>query len=287
MREHELSGWPNHDLSRFVQSGRLRWHVQQTGSGPKLLLIHGTGASTHSWRDLIRPLGTHFTVLAADLPGHAFTQSPHIGGSSINGMSELLGTLLDELDFTPEYVVGHSAGAVILCRLALAQRIFPRVIISINGAFLPLRGIGGFIFGPIAKLLISNSLVMRLLSNRAADSARVERVLLGTGSRVSPEGVELYCRLVQDPQHLAGTLCMMGSWDLHSFERELRRLRTPLALIVAENDRAVAPLQARMVQTRVPGSRIVSMPRLGHLAHEEAPDLMVAEIVRICGLHGT
>lgn len=286
LRDDELSSWPNWELSRFVQAGGIRWHVQQTGSGPALLLIHGTGASTHSWRDLIRPLGAHFTVLAADLPGHAFTQPSLNGGSSIDAMSESLGKLLHQLQFVPQYAVGHSAGAVILCRAALSRRIVPQVIISINGAFLPLSGIAGVMFAPIAKLLTSNSLVMRLFASRAADKARVERVLLGTGSRVSPLGVELYCRLVRDSQHLAGTLGMMSSWDLHAFARDLPRLQTPLALIVAENDRAVPPHQARRVKSQVPEARIVSLAGLGHLAHEEAPELLVAEIVKICRSYG-
>ena len=36
--------------SRFVEAAGLRWHVQILGNGPTLLLVHGTGASTHSWR---------------------------------------------------------------------------------------------------------------------------------------------------------------------------------------------------------------------------------------------
>ena len=284
--DYELRNWPNHDLSRFVQAGGIRWHVQQTGDGPKLLLVHGTGASTHSWRDLMRPLGAHFTVLAADLPGHGFTTQA-VGGSSIRAMSESLAVLLKQLQFVPDYVVGHSAGAVILCSLALAGRIVPRVIISINGAFLPLRGLAGMLFNPIAKMLASNSLLPRLLAHRAADSGRVKRVLLGTGSVVDPQGLELYCRLVRDPTHLAGALRMMADWDLQAFQQALPELRIPLVLIVAENDRAVAPHQSQAVRARVPSAAIVSLPGLGHLAHEEAPATVAAEIIRICGAHPT
>ena len=40
--------WPNRDSSRFVTAGGLRWHVQVAGTGPVVLLVHGTGAATHS-----------------------------------------------------------------------------------------------------------------------------------------------------------------------------------------------------------------------------------------------
>ena len=68
--------WPNREASRVVSAGGLRWHVQVLGTGPTLLLVHGTGAATHSWRDLAPRLARRFTIVAPDLPGHGFTSSP-------------------------------------------------------------------------------------------------------------------------------------------------------------------------------------------------------------------
>jgi magnesium chelatase accessory protein len=74
------SQWPLRHLSRFVQTPRLRWHVQHAAHrdprAPTVLLLHGTGASTHSWRALIPLLSTQYSVLALDFPGHAFTAMP-------------------------------------------------------------------------------------------------------------------------------------------------------------------------------------------------------------------
>jgi magnesium chelatase accessory protein len=68
---------------------------------------------------------------------------------------------------------------------------------------------------------------------------------------------------------------MMGNWNLHSFERDLSRLETPVTLIAASNDRAVPPAQARHIETRMPQATVVQVPGLGHLAHEEAPQRFV------------
>lgn len=68
--------WPNRGSSRFVEAGGLRWHVQVMGEGPALLLLHGTGAATHSWRDIAPLLAKTHTVVAMDLPGHGFTAMP-------------------------------------------------------------------------------------------------------------------------------------------------------------------------------------------------------------------
>ncbi|HEY1315509.1 MAG TPA: alpha/beta fold hydrolase BchO [Steroidobacteraceae bacterium] len=285
MWEREKSTWPNHELSRFVEAAGSRWHVQQMGSGAPLLLVHGTGASTHSWRDILPLLGKHYSVLAADLPGHGFTESAGTTRSSIEGMSAALSMLLGALRFNPLYCVGHSAGAVILCRMALDRRIDPRVIISLNGAFVPLGGPAGVLFSPLAKLLARSSLLPRLLARRAGNPASVARVLDGTGSKVDARGLELYTRLVNNPKHLQGALGMMGNWDLRTFARDLPRLTTPLALVAAENDRTVAPHQAFEIQQRLANASVCSLSGVGHLAHEEQPVLVSEKILSICRAH--
>lgn len=285
--ETEKSSWPHHELSRFVDAGAFRWHVQQIGSGPVLLLIHGTGASTHSWRALLPLLAENFTVLAVDLPGHGFTESVVAGRrptprASITGMSSGVAALLRKLAAQPRYCVGHSAGAVILCRMALDGHFAPRTIISINGAFVPLAGAAGVLFAPIARLLAGSSLLPRMLAARAGNPANVARLIAGTGSHLDALGVELYARLVRNPRHLAGALGMMANWDLRSFQRDLPRLVTPLALIVADNDLTVPPQQALQVEQRVANAQIHRLAGLGHLAHEEDPMLLAGEILRIC-----
>jgi magnesium chelatase accessory protein len=275
--------WPNPGWSRFVQAGGLRWHLQQHGSGESLLLIHGTGASTHSWRKIMPILAQQYTVLAVDLPGHGLTDSAPAACMSIAGMSDCLAALLRAIEVDVRYCVGHSAGAVILCRMALDGHIAPRVVVSENGAFAPLAGAAGSLFSPIARLMASSALVPRLLSWSARNPANVARMIAGTGSCLDAEGIELYARLVRDPRHVAGALAMMANWDLYAFASELPKLKTPLTLVVAENDRAVPPRQAEWVTQRVAGARIRRIPGLGHLAHEEDPPLLAREFAAICG----
>jgi magnesium chelatase accessory protein len=274
--------WPHRDLSRYVEAGGVRWHVQQAGHGEPLLLVHGTGASTHSWRDVLPILAENHAVLAVDLPGHGFS-SPLAGvRSSIEGMSESLAALLRALGISPKYCVGHSAGAVILCRLALDRHISPSVIISLNGAFLPLGGAPGMLLLPMARLLASTPLLPHLISLSARNPATVARAIAATGSRLDETGVEFYVRLLRDPRHVAGMLRMMGNWNLYAFERELPRLTTSLVLMVAANDRTVPPHQALTVQRRVPNAVIHRLGNLGHLAHEEQPGSVALEILKVC-----
>lgn len=180
--------WPNRESSRFVTAAGLRWHVQVTGHGPVLLLLHGTGAATHSWRDLLPLLARRFTVLAPDLPGHGFTETPPRHGLSLPGMACSLSELLNVLDSRPLLVCGHSAGAAILARMCLDGHIAPRVLVSLNGALLPLSGLPGRLFSPIAKLLAVNPLVPRLFAWRASDRVALDRLIDSTGSTLDARG---------------------------------------------------------------------------------------------------
>jgi magnesium chelatase accessory protein len=271
MRACELPEWPNHAASRFVEAAGLRWHVQRAGVGPPLLLVHGTGASTHSWRDVLPLLAARYSVIAPDLPGHACTSAADARRASLSGMGEGLAALLETLRVDPVYCVGHSAGAAILSRMALDGRLNPRVIVSLNGAFLPLGGAAAALFAPIARLLGGSSLLAHLLARGAGERRAVERLIASTGSRLDARGIALYAALVREPAHVAGALAMMGNWDLKSLVRDLPRLAVPLTLVVGGNDRTVPPDQAWVVKRCVPEATIVTLPGLGHLAHEEAP----------------
>lgn len=267
--------WPHADASRFVDAGGLRWHVQQRGAGPVALLIHGTGASAHSWRRLMPLLARRFTVVAVDLPGHAFTSMPPPRGLSLPGMAGAVGALVKALAFDVDLVIGHSAGAAIGARLALEGHIAPRLLVAINGDFMPLAGLAGVVFPPVARLMALTPLASQIFARRTWDDAAVERLIGGTGSKLDAEGLALYGALVRDPRHAAGALGMMAHWDLRPLARDLAQLKTPLAMIVGANDRAVPPRDAERVLALLPASTPRSFDSVigaGHLVHEEQPN---------------
>ena len=279
--EREGADWPNRESSRFVHAGGYRWHVQVMGHGPVLLLVHGTGAATHSWRDLGPLLARRFTTVAPDLPGHGFTDTPSFDGLSLPGMAAGLAAVLNTLGMRPDFAVGHSAGAAILARMMLDGVIAPRGLVSLNGAILPLRGAPAHLFSPVAKLLASVPLVPALFARRAADRAVVEKLLCDTGSRLDEPGVALYASLARQPGHVAGALGMMANWDLRSLERDLPGLAQKLTLVVGAKDRTIPPSEAQRVRALHPAAQIITLPGLGHLAHEEHPAEIAALILQL------
>ena len=281
--QRDGADWPHRTRSRFVDAGGLRWHLQHWpaphADAGTLVLLHGTGASTHSWRGLAPLLAQQHAVWAMDLPGHAFTAAPASSALGLVGMSEALSALLSALDVRPTGLVGHSAGAAIAVQMVhsgLVETV--QRIVAINGAFLPFGGVAAPLLSPLARLLHASPWVPRLFARRAADPAVVRRLIEGTGSRLDAEGQALYGALIRTPAHARAALGMMAHWDLVPLSRGLPALRVPLDLLVGELDSAVPPRQATNVASRCTQARVLSLPGLGHLVHEEAPQA-VARLV--------
>ncbi|WP_245297108.1 MULTISPECIES: alpha/beta fold hydrolase BchO [Rhodomicrobium] len=270
--------WPNRETSRFVQAAGLRWHVQQAGSGPVMLLAHGTGASTHSWAGLLPLLAERFTVIAPDLPGHGFTDPLPSMQMSLPGMAAALAGLVERLGVKPDIVVGHSAGAAILAQMILDRQIAPRLLISLNGALIPYGGAAGRFISSMAKVLFINPVAPRFFAWRARDRRTVERVIGGTGSTISPGGLAIYQRLFRSPVHVSAALNMMARWKLSPLAQELPRLPCAVTLVAGSHDLAVPPDQAFKLAETMLAAKVELLRGLGHLAHEEDP-ARVAEVI--------
>jgi magnesium chelatase accessory protein len=218
--------WPHRAASRFVSAGGVDWHVQIMGEGPVLLLLHGAGASSHTWRDLMPELAKHYRVIAPDFPGQGFSALPRRSAIfTLPGMARAVSDLLAHLHAAPALIVGHSAGCAVAVRMAIDKLVSPKAIIGINAALLPFHAVNTLYSG-LAKLLALNPLVPWFVSSQARHPRTVERLIEETGSKLDESGVALYRRLL-------------------------------------------------------PSVEVMNVQGLGHLAHEEKPQLFTAEILRL------
>ena len=274
--------WPHRAASDMVAVRHVRWHVQrwacQQAQAPVALLLHGTGASSHSWRQLAPLVSQNFRVVAPDLPGHGFTTTPARHPLSLPAVASDIADLMASLAIAPALVIGHSAGAAIAVRLASDRCIRPELLVSINGALMPPQGTAGRWFLPLARLLASNPLVPPAFATWARLPTAARRMLSGTGSWIDSEGERCYGHLMQDPLHAAGALRLMASWDLASMQGAVAALDVPLLLLASGNDRMVPPEQARLVARHSHHAQVAVLPGVGHLAHEESAAAVAAAI---------
>ena len=269
--------WPLRSASRMVASPPHRWHVQVTGSGPDVLLLHGAGASAHTWHRLIPYLDDRYRLIAPDLPGHGFTQSPR-GRSSLPQVARDVAALLDTMGATPRIVMGHSAGGAIALEIARQGLLKLDRIVVINGALEDFRGPAGVVFPIMARMMAMNPLTGLFLS-RGSSEAQVRSLIGATGSELDADGLALYARLIARRSHVDGTLAMMAQWSLRQLGAALQGIHVPTLFLHGVNDQAVALTVAERAASAMPHARLRAFDNVGHLAQEEAPERVASEVL--------
>ena len=268
--------WPHSAQSVFVRCGEMRWHVQRMGQGPVCLLLHGTGASTHTWRDLMPLLARQHTVYAVDLPGHAFSHPLPHHSPSLPHVAQALLALLNQLKVRPALWVGHSAGAALaaqcLMDVAWLAQGDPGRLVALNPAWLPMPGSARWFYPLAAWVVGRNPLSGWIAAKQVQHTQMADKLLAQTGSSIDAVGQRCYRYLLTQPAHARGVLQMMAAWDLQTFARELPRLAVPVQMQIGLNDGTIPPGQADEVMKLLPHIQRIDWPWLGHLAHEEAPE---------------
>lgn len=260
--------WPHRAASEMVHVAPHDWHVQTMGTGETVLLIHGSGGATHSWRHLMPRLAKRRRVVAVDLPGQGFTRAgrPRF---SLDQMATDLSALVLSRGWAPRAVVGHSAGTAVALRMALDAVVPPKRIVGINAALGSFEGPAGVIFPAVARGLVANPFTGFAVSRFASPGA-TRRMLTSMGSEIDEAGLGQYARLFASPGHVQATLRMMASWELGPLRARLPEIAAPVLLIVGEGDRAVPPSVSEDAARRLPDARVARLPG-GHLVHEERP----------------
>jgi magnesium chelatase accessory protein len=275
--------WPFKAQSSLVSTGRQRFWTIDTGpkDAPALLLLHGTGASGHSFRRTLPGLSQTYRTITPDLPGHGLSATGFQGRLGLDAMAQDLWTLCDTLKIQPQGIIGHSAGAAIGLRMAELRPV-PQII-GLNAALGEFDGAAAFLFPIIAKGLATLPFAATAITTFFGRPGTVDRILAGTGSPLDAEGRAQYLCLVRDPDHVTGALGMMADWRLQGFLSRLPQTQTKVTLIASEGDRAVPPQVSIDAAKRIPGAKLHLVPKLGHLAHEETEDGLSALILDSLG----
>lgn len=272
------NNWPMADVSRFVLCKPHRWHIQEMGTGPLVLLIHGAGGSAQSWRHIMPLLAGYVRVVSIDLPGQGFTQSGAKHRHGLTPIAEDIWKLCAQEDWQPAAIIGHSAGGAIA--LEMTQNSTPALpVVGINAALGHFKGLAGLAFPMMAKALSMMPGVAQLFTASTARAGSVTRLIEGTGSKLNEDDLQWYRALVSDRTHVDATLAMMAQWDLNPLLRALPDHPSNVLLIAAENDKAVPADTSRSAAAKLPNGDVVVLPNLGHLAHEEDAAAVFAKIL--------
>ena len=191
--------WPHYEYSKFFETDKFVWHYQLIGKpgNPIMLLIHGAGASSHSWASLIPKL-QEFQILAVDLPGHRFSKIKKGIKPQHDIIVRDLVVLFDALKIKPNVFVGHSIGAVIVLSLSDVYKGPLSSVVLINGALERFEGPAATIFPLMAKVFYASPLTKYWIRIFNSAEKSLRKFLSISGSNLTSTNIDYYLQLMAE-----------------------------------------------------------------------------------------
>jgi pimeloyl-ACP methyl ester carboxylesterase len=279
--------------SDFIEVQGQVVHLRDEGprSDPlPIVLIHGTGASLHTWEGWATALKGQRRVIRFDLPGFGLTGPwsdsftgtyPHERYQG-DAYARFTLALLDTLQVQRAVLAGNSLGGEVAWRTAFLapQRVASLVLVDASGpAFTPLLVPVGF---RIARLPVLNR-VMEVLLPRPLVARSVAEVY-GNPARVSDELVDRYFELTLREGNRRALSTRLQHLQAGEDAERIATLKLPTLILWGGRDRLIPPSVAQQFQQQISGSQLVVFDALGHVPQEEDPAATVAAVKQFLGL---
>jgi len=260
----------------FVQVGGQRVHVEQAGEGEPVVLLHGFGGSTYLWRQMTPRLAGHFRVVAIDLNGFGWTERPRAREAyTLEGQAALVLGVLDALGIERAHLVGHSYGGGLAIWLA-AQHPERVRSLSLVASTLPTyasaRRSRWAAWRPLVALFVRTRALREGFVRRGLERAVADPTI------VTDELVRAYLARLRVEGATRAFQGLTAPTSEVRPEVRLEALHVPTLGVWGEQDRLLSVEAGARGVGRIPGSRFVRLPGVGHLPMEEAPDRLAAAL---------
>ena len=271
--------WPYSEYSEFLETDNFVWHYQLIGKpgNPIMLLIHGAGASSHSWANLIPKL-QEFQILAVDLPGHRFSKIKKGIRPQHDIIVRDLVVLFDALKIRPNVFIGHSIGAVIVLSLSDIYKGPLSSIVLINGALERFEGPAATIFPLMAKVFYASPLTKYWIRIFNSAETSLRKFLSISGSNLTSKNINYYLQLMTDEAHVTGTLAFISSWSIGDIEKKLEKINVPTLFLAGMSDGIVNYKTSVRANKKAFNAKIKLFENEGHLVHEVSSSKVAKEI---------
>lgn len=268
--------WPNRSFSRKVPTGDISWHVQIAGNGPiHILLLHGTGSSSHTWGELFTELAKTYTVIAPDLPGHGYTKNLGAKNLSLDALATKLSELREALKIGYfEHIIGHSAGATLALSYTLQNK-QAKTIVGLNPSLISLPSFYHRFIAPFLNPIVTSSFFTAVLADLLPHTKMIDSLIDSTNTKLNSEKRDRYKTLFKNADHLNGSMSFMAGTDIPGLLEQCKKIQSQLTFILTEDDGWI-PAQAlrQVINQYFAHARVIEI-RGGHMFHEANETLAI------------
>ncbi len=255
------------ELSRGV----VAWDA--FGSGPPIVLVHGTPSWSYLWRNVVPVVARGSTVYVFDLPGYGDSPPPEDGDVSIASHAIALGELLQQWRLDAPAIAGHDIGGAIVLRAhLLQQRRFRRLALIDAVVLAPW-------ITPTTRHIQAHLDVYRTMPEHIFEQVTEAHLRTAVQRGFEAEAFAAYHGRWRGVEGQAAYLQKVAHFDEeHTRELEplLGTIDVPSLIVWGAQDAWLHPSLARRLGDLIPGSDVQLIADAGHFAMEDAP----AEVAR-------
>lgn len=258
--------------------GETLYAVHEPGEGPTVLLLHGFGGATVSWRETISALAdAGYDVYALDMRGFGLSDKGFEADYSHAAQVRRVLAWMDAAGLERAALVGHSMGGDVAARIALSdpERVSQLVLVSasIAGQGHQYRVPSFLLDVPFLRRwgqIGLQRIVPEYLDDILCDSVEDESV-------ITPDLIADYRRVLNTPGWELALLSMLR--DAGEEETPVEALQVPTLVVWGTADTTVSPEQGERLARVIPGAEAVELEGAGHLLMHEQPDAFQAALL--------
>ena len=251
----------------------IKINYYEAGQGPPVILLHGFVACAYTWRYLAPALAGTRRVFALDLKGHGLSDKPQDGRYAVSDQGEMVAAFIRDRNLEDAVLIGNSLGGEVALMTYFQLREEPpgriQGLVLIASAGYPQK-LPWFVRLARAPVL---SNLGRLLPPRFV-TGLVLRKCFYDKDKITDEMIDTYAyngSLPGAAEALRQTALQIIPPDMEAVISRYQTVRVPTLIIWGEQDEVVPLESGRNFHRDIPGSRLVILPRCGHLPQEEEP----------------
>lgn len=267
---------------RFLTVAGTRTFVVEAGpkEGQAVVLVHGFGGSTFSYRKNVAPLGeAGFHVVTFDLPGSGLSDKTWEADYSHPVQADFVVAVMKELGIAKATVVGHSLGGNIVAHVAERHPEVVEKLVFVAPVFFEGKapGAGRWIlrFPPARRW--AQIIVRRKL--KPPGSGRTLRTAFGDPSLVTNDVIEGYAAPRRMKDWELALLGMARDTSRSVLARPLAEIRVPVLIVWGDRDAWVPIARGEPLRKELPQAEWFVLPGAGHLVLEERSEAVNARLV--------
>lgn len=252
-------------------------HYRDEGNpqGPAMLLVHGGGASLHTWQSLIDRLGGDYRIITLDLPGHGLSGMPEGQSFRYDEAVAAVEAVRHKLGLNAFILGGNSLGGSVGWRYTLAHPDRIRALLLLDAGGMPLRAGEPLPESNFAFRMMRTS-AGRWAVQRITPRSMVERSLRESVIRqdfISPSMVDRYWELGRYPgNRRALTDIFAMPFVTADNADKVRAIKAPTLILFGKDDPVIRASAAQTFHENISGSEVVLLDGVGHLPMEEDAD---------------